>query len=265
MSLQAQRDFRQTRHAKPRPSAMLIMVTCLPHIWAQLPNQSDPSPAFEVASVRVARTGEFQEDREDIRSSPGSLTMRHVSLNSCIKWAYGLNDFQISGPAWLDSEKFDIVAKAAGPVKEDQLRLMLQALLAERFKLVLHRDKRKAEVYVLLVGKGGPKFRESKSEGASTMVPGRFGFAAQRTSTSQLAEYLAIPLRRPVLDLTRLPGRYDFALDLTGYAGRDTQPDDMASLMLIAVQEQLGLKLEARKGLVEILVIDHIVKTPTVN
>src|SRR5207248_5078517 len=137
---------------------------------------------------------ELEGDREDIRSSPGTLTMRQVSLNSCIKWAYGLNGFQISGPAWLGSDRFDIIVKAAGPAKEDQLRLMLQTLLVERFKLMFHRDKKEAQTYVLLVGKGGPKLRESKGDGASDMKPGRFGFAAQRTSMPELTEYLAIPL-----------------------------------------------------------------------
>ena len=139
---------------------------------------------------------------------------------------------------------------------------MFQALLAARFGLVFHRDEKEAETYVLLVAKGGPKFHESKSEGASNMTPGRFGFTAQRTSTSQLSEYLAIPLRRPVFDLTGLNGRYDFALDLTVYAGRDGQADDTVSLVM---QEQLGLKLEARKGPVEIFRIDHVEKKPTEN
>src|ERR1051325_9338226 len=101
--------------------------------------------------------------------------MRHASLASCIKWAYQLNDFQISGPAWLGSAKFDIFARTATPSTEDQLRLMFRSLLAERFGLVFHRDQKEAETYVLLLAKGGPKFHESKSEGVSTMTPGRFG------------------------------------------------------------------------------------------
>ena len=241
------------------------MIAAAPSVWAQAPKQSVPAPAFDAASVKVAPAGEFQEDREEVRSSPVGLTMRHASLASCIKWAYRLHDSQISGPAWLSSAKFDILAKAATPTSEDQLRLMFQALLAERFGLVFHRDKKEAETYVLLLAKGGPKFHESKNEGVSTMTPGHFGFTAQRTSTSQLAEYLAIPLRRPVFDLTGLNGRYDFTLDLTVFAGRDGQVDDTASLVLSAVQEQLGLKLEARKGPVEIFRIDHIESKPTGN
>jgi uncharacterized protein (TIGR03435 family) len=245
--------------------SILTMTTGAPRLWAQSPNRPGASPKFEVASVKVSKTGDVQEDREDIRSSPGALTVRHASLKSCIKWAYDLNDFQISGPRWLSSDRFDIVAKAASPAKEEQLRLMLQTLLAERFKLALHRDRKEAQGYVLVIGKGGPKFHESKGEGASTMTPGRFGFVAQRISTAQLAEYLAIPFRRPVLDLTGLTGRYDIALDLTIHAGSEVRPEDMASLVLSAVQEQLGLKLEARKGPVEIFVIDHVEKTPTGN
>jgi len=248
----------------PLFAAILMMFTAAP-FWAQSPKRSVTSPAFDVASVKSAAIGEFHEDREDIRRSPVTLTMRNVSLTSCIKWAYRLNAFQISGPDWLGSAKFDIVAKVAAPATEDQLRLMLQTLLAERFGLAFHRDKKDAQVYVLLAGKGGPKFRESKGEGASTMTPGRFGFSAQRASTSQLAEYLSIPMRRPVLDMTGLSGRYDFSLDLTVYAGSGTHADDMASLVVTAVQEQLGLKLESRKGPVETIVIDRIEKTPTGN
>src|SRR5947209_8611570 len=99
--------------------AILIMVTgglvamdCAdpPQIRAQSANRSGKLPVFEVASVNIAKTGDIQEDREDISSSLGSLTMRHVSLKSCMKWAYGVKDFQISGPAWLGSDRFDIVA-----------------------------------------------------------------------------------------------------------------------------------------------------------
>lgn len=246
-------------------SAALVIATAPPSMWAQVPKTSVQLPVFDVASVKVATDDEFREDRDDIRSSPVGLTMRHASLASCIKWAYRLNNFQISGPAWLSSARFDILAKTAAPTSEDQLRLMLQALLAGRFGLIFHREKREAETYVLLLAKTGPKFHESKSEGAGAMTPGRFGFTAQRTSISQLTEYLAIPLRRPVFDLTGLSGRYDFALDLTIYAGRDSHADDIASLVITAVQEQLGLKLEARKGPVEVFRIDHVEKSPTAN
>jgi uncharacterized protein (TIGR03435 family) len=153
----------------------------------------------------------------------------------------------------------------ANPAKDDQLRLMLQSLLAERFKLALHRDQKEEQVYVLTVSKGGPKFHESKGDGSSSMMPGRFGFTAQRTSMPQLAEYLAIPMRRPVLDRTGLTGRYDFAVDLTPYTTGNAQPQDMAGMVLTAVQDQLGLKLESQKGPLAFLVVEHAERVPTAN
>jgi uncharacterized protein (TIGR03435 family) len=227
--------------------------------------QSQPKPTFEAASIKVAKSGDPSDDREDIRASPGALTMRRVSLRSCIQWAYRVNGFQISGPGWLGSDRFDITAKVASPAKDDQLRLMLQLLLAERFKLALHSDQKEQQVYILTVSKGGPKFHESKGEGSSSMAPGRFGFTAQRTSMSQLAEYLAIPMRRPVLDRTGLTDRYDFAVDLTPYTTGNSQPQDMTGMVLTAVQDQLGLRLESQKGPIPFLVIDHAVRVPTEN
>jgi uncharacterized protein (TIGR03435 family) len=229
------------------------------------PAQSQTKISFDAASVKVAKPGDLSDDREDIRTSPGTLTMRHVSLKSCIQWAYGLSGFQISGPGWLGSDRFDITAKVANPAKDDQLRLMLQSLLAERFKLALHRDQKEEQVYVLTVSKNGPKFHESKGDGSSRMMPGRFGFTAQRTSMPQLAEYLAIPMRRPVLDRTGLTGRYDFAMDLTPYTTGNAQPQDMAGMVLTAVQDQLGLKLESQKGPLAFLVVEHAERVPTAN
>ena len=227
--------------------------------------QSPTNATFEAASVKVVKPGDLADDSEDIHSSPGTLTMRHVSLKSCIQWAYGLSGFQVSGPGWLGSDRFDITAKVATPAKDDQLRLMLQSLLAERFKLALHRDQKEAQVYVVTVLKSGPKFHESKGDGSSKMTPGRFGFTAQRTSISQLAEYLAIPMRRPVLDRTGLTNRYDFAVDLTPYATGNAQPQDMAAMVLTAIQDQLGLKLESHKGPFVFLVVDHAERVPTSN
>ena len=227
--------------------------------------QSPTNPAFEAASVKVVKPGDLADDREDIRTSPGTLTMRHVSLKSCIQWAYGLSGFQVSGPGWLGSDRFDITAKVASPAQDDQLRQMLQSLLAERFKLALHRDQKETQVYVLTVSKSGPKFQESKGDGSSRMTPERFGFTAQRTSMPQLAEYLAIPMRRPVLDRTRLTNRYDFAVDLTPYATGNAQPQDMAGMVITAVQDQLGLKLESQKGPLAFLVVDHAVRVPIGN
>jgi uncharacterized protein (TIGR03435 family) len=97
------------------------------------------------------------------------------------------------------------------------------------------------------------------------MTPGRFGFTAQRTSIQQLAEYLAIPMRRPVLDRTGLTSRYDFAVDLMRYASENAQPQDMAEMVLTAVQDQLASRLNRGRGPLEFLVVDHSERVPTAN
>ena len=119
-------------------------------------------PAFEVASVKPnpnAKAGGEGSARETIDSAPGSLTMRNVSLRSCVRWAYGLRDYQLTAPASTAAERYDIVAKATGPAPVNQLRLMLQTLLAERFQLALHRESRELPVFALTVAKNGPRLR----------------------------------------------------------------------------------------------------------
>src|SRR5580698_7072684 len=106
--------------------------------------------SFDVASVKPNRAGIGENaPREKITASPGSLTMQSVSLQTCIKWAYGLRDFQISGPGWLTSERYDIVAKASGPSTGAELRVMLRSLLADRFKLRSHVETKEKPVYEL--------------------------------------------------------------------------------------------------------------------
>jgi uncharacterized protein (TIGR03435 family) len=207
---------------------------------------------------------------------PGSLNMRNVSLSSCVRWAYRVNEFQISGPGWLASERFDIVAKAGGPATGDQMRLMLQALLADRFKLALHRETKTLPAYVLVVAKNGPKLHQSEGEGESSMdspannnVIGAF----KKYSMQDLAELLSKQklVNSPVLDETGLTGRFDFTLDFTSFVPKNPrdlknfQADDVMSAIFAALQEQLGLKLEAKKRPVSILVIDHAERAPTEN
>src|SRR5439155_1891243 len=178
--------------------------------------------SFEVASVRVSQIGKAGGEgsmRENIQVSPGTVTMRNVSLKSGIRWAYHVMDYQVMGPDWLGNERFDIVGKSAGPVAEDELRLMLQGLLAERFKLTLHRQTKELPAYVLLVGKNGPKFHETQTEGEASIQPNRalLSVAVQRAPVSQLVDMISNVLRSPALDQTALKGRYD----ITSNVGKD--------------------------------------------
>ncbi len=241
--------------------------------------QTSPAPAtFEVASVRVSQIGKAGGEgsrRESIQYSPDSVTMRNVSFRSSIRWAYHVMDYQITGPDWLATERYDIAAKSAAQVTEDQLRVMLQALLAERFKLALHRQTKELPAYVLVVGKNGPKFKESITDGESSVQPDerRLQVTVQRTPVSQLVDGLSNILRAPVIDQTGLKGKYDITINVAKYIpdmesarkGEGGAPMDPIPIIMNGIQEELGLKLESRKLPLDLLIIDHAEKVPTEN
>src|ERR1039457_2503231 len=157
-----------------------------------------PAPAFDVASVKASQPGQpgpggGRGRRDNIQVSPGTVTMRNVSLKSSIRWAWHVSEFQVSGPDWLDSERYEITGKAPGAATEEQLRLMMQTLLRERFKLALHRQTKELSAYVLLVGKNGPKVQETKTEGeASIDINQRqLSVNVQRAPMSQLIDMMS--------------------------------------------------------------------------
>jgi len=249
--------------------SLLTLTVC-----AAFAQPSPAAPTFDVASIKPNKTFVREEGHmasDKIATDPGSLTMRSISLQGCIRWAYDVKDYQVSGPAWLNGDRYDVTAKTNSPATDAELRQMLQGLLAERFGLQLHRDKKELPVLAMTIGKSGPKFHASEGEGKSVMTGARLSMSAKWTTMSQLADLLYQPLRTPVIDMTGLKGQYDFTVDLTSYAppaepGKEPGPmGDPASIVLSVVQEQLGLKLESRKSLIDILVIDHAEKTPTDN
>lgn len=230
------------------------------------------APAFEVASVRASTSAgnelhELNEGREMIHTAPGSLTIRGASLRVCIQWAYDIAPFQIEGPAWLTDAGFDIVAKAGDAADDDHMRLMLRKLLADRFSLKAHSERKEMQVYELTLAKGGPKFHESSTTGPSVFSnQGKGALVAERVSMSDLAEKISEPLGRPVMDATGLTGRYDIHIDASAYlASAGNGQMDVMSLLFNALQQQLGVRLESRKDTPEILVIDSVEKTPTEN
>jgi len=231
-------------------------------------------PAFEVASVKRSQA---DSGGMTMTSDLGRLTLRSVTLKFCIEVAYHARDYQLSGgPGWFGSESYDIDAKAAGPAKDSELYLMLQALLAERFKLSLHRETKEAPTYALVVGKNGIRVHEVEIGDGAELRVSRDRLTGRKVPMSRFAEALSNLLGRPVQDMTGLSGVFDFSLTWTpdeslptqkpGVQGDVAPAAENASNPSIfgAVQEQLGLKLEARKGSVEILVIDHA-ERPTQN
>jgi uncharacterized protein (TIGR03435 family) len=220
-----------------------------------------------VASVKAFKPGSAPENRT-IVASHGSLLVRQETLRECIAWAYGLNKAsEIAGPTWLDDEQYDISAKGVESATQDQLRLMLQTLLARRFKLRLHRKTEQRPVYLLVVGKRGWRLHEVQTEpikGAHMGSEGGFMTIQMVNRVPQLVEFLKIFLDRPVLDGTGLTGVYEINLrvELDGQQTQLPQPGQpflgfgMTPGVFPAV-EQLGLQLLSQKGPVDILVVDH--------
>ena len=241
-------------------------------VLGALGHAQSPTPAFEVASIRPNKIGgegrrppfPFSPPGAEgtISASPGTLSMRDVTLNSCIKWAYRVQESQVSGPDWLGTNRFDVIAKTAVPVPESQLRVMLQALLADRFKVALHRESNTIAGYALVVGKNGPKLRASEDE-SEPELRGQLHIEARGYSMQGLAELLSMALRTYVADMTGLEGRYNFAIVISPFLAVDEPvfkndaTEKMASVFQRALEQQLGLKLEGRKIPVEVLMIDH--------
>jgi uncharacterized protein (TIGR03435 family) len=224
---------------------------------------------FAVASIRPsAEDVKFEHDGKT-EITPGTLTMRDVTAATCIKFAYRVQDSQISGPEWLQSQHFDIMAKADAPVAEDQLRLMMQALLADRFKLAFHRQSKELSAYAMTVAKGGAKLKESAAETKPYRENSAVGSIVRAWTMKEWADFISGPMQTPVVDMTGLKGRYDFSLDFTPYlpGGEKVMNvafDNANGIMVAAMQGELGLKLESRKETLEVLVIDHVEK-PSAN
>ena len=215
---------------------------------------------FEVASVRPVAP--------PIPSGGGPWIVTHGRFRAqtgyvrgVIGWAYHVLATQVKGgPDWIDREPYYFDARAENPdAGPDQIRAMLQTLLTDRFKLVAHRATQQAHVYTLAVGKNGSKMQEVK-DGRKNYINwtglGQVTFIENQTMLG-LINVLSSLLGSPVLDDTGLKGSYNFSLEFTD--PRDPRPREANSRpdIFAAVQEQLGLNLEAKKGPVEVLIIDH--------
>lgn len=230
------------------------------------------SQAFEVATIRPSQG--------DVRGSvlgvnPGNLVMRGYDLSGCLQWAYELQPEQIEGPSWIRETRFDIIAKAATPADEDQLRLMLRGLLTERFGMKSHSETRVIPTYEIILGKDGPRIHDSSEKDASKLVVSarkgdpqfskdKTGLIAEGATISDIAGKLSEPLERPVVDKTGLTEHYDLRINTTGYILNGEGADPL-SLIFTAFERQLGLKIVAGKDPVEFLVIDAVNQSPAEN
>jgi uncharacterized protein (TIGR03435 family) len=235
-------------------------------------HEKPQGPEFEVASVKVNKSGSPAVSFDV--SPSGRITAINVSLQMMITLAYHVRPNMITGaPGWLDEDHYDFIAKARPKVSEDELRVMMQHLLRDRFKLAVHREDKEFPGYVLVKAKAGAKLsnpdaNQHDEEGCTPQVkaglPGDHHFACYM-GMEKLAEALPVLAKgyidRPVIDQTDLKGFYKFKLDWTGVvqwqaAGGPTVFDAVSDL---------GLKLESRKITLPGLVLEHVERVPTDN
>ncbi len=198
-----------------------------------------------------------------------TITFTNASLADCIQFAYGLpSKLQLSGPDWITSaeSRYNIVAKAAPGTARDRFPEMMQALLAERFRLAYHHEQRPLSYYALVVAKGGPRMSQPADAPATLPagVKGQLRILSNRMPMSDVVSTLSRYMKALVVDQTGLAGEFEVKLVWTP-DDRPVPEDQRGASIFTAVQEQLGLKLESRKGPVDVMVIDRAEKTPTEN
>jgi len=318
----------------------ILACACVPALAVE------PRLEFEVASVKPAPPPSGGMIRTGLTGGPGSadpgrINYEFVNLRQVLAQAYGVKSYQISGPSTLDTERYNITAKVPAGTTKDQFGVMLQNLVADRFKMTVHREKKELSSYALVVAKGGVKMKVAAEDPAGSdapppsfggsagsparlnmgkdgfpempkgigrggvammMMPGKMRMSGSGQTIARLCETLERQLDRAVVDMTELTAKYDFTLTFEpeqskmmaglgrgpvggpgagsagsggggvtiggpGGGGPDMHNADAETPpnLFTAVQEQLGLKLEPRKILTELVVIDHLEKAPIEN
>jgi uncharacterized protein (TIGR03435 family) len=263
----------------------LMVVTSL--AWCQ---------SFEVATVKHGAPGDYGASSKGGpgTADPTRYSVENYTMSGLLETAYGISSYQLSGPGWLDSQRFTIAAKVPEGATRELLRLMMQNLLIERFRIAAHFEKKVIEGYQLVVANRGSKlaalpagpdpdedpantsapFRMTlDKEGYPQLPPGRhyaMAIANNRArwrfadeSMDNFAETLGNQIDQPIVNATGLTGDYDFVISWSPAALQPNAPGDSGPTIFAAIQEQLGLKLESAKISVDTLVIDHIEKSPS--
>ena len=242
--------------------AVAALLGCCPEGRARA--QERP-PAFEVATVKISGPG---SPPIAIRPLPGGrLEVSNMPLPALIQWAYELDDGRLASvPRGLDSVRVDVVAKTPdSEPRQGQVQAMMRTLLAERFKLAVHRETRELITYTLVTDAGGAKVRPSNN-GAPGPNPFRISdsgtLIGTTVTTAMLARVLSNQLGRPVQDQTGFSGVFDFTLRWA--PDTNTEPTDRPPLPT-ALREQLGFRLEPHRQPTDVVVIDRVERTPVDN
>lgn len=238
--------------------------------------------SFDVASVKPAAPCCSDGQWRESKAENDRVDFRYVTLKYCVAFAYRLKEFQVAGPPWLNEARYDIVAKGPEGTRHEQLPDMMRALLAERFQLRAHREKKDFSVFVLLPGKNGPRLKTASEEpggpeGAAfgfSMGAGGVGkMVARHCDMTALANTLPRLVGRPVVDQTGIVGRFDFELEFSpedmGRMGLAdpaiaAPPGEFAQSIFTTIQ-QIGLKLDPQKLPLDIVVVDTAEKAPSGN
>jgi uncharacterized protein (TIGR03435 family) len=218
---------------------------------------------FEVVSIKP---GDPAFPGSSARSTAGGMEWRNTTVNNLIRGAYHLNEFQLTGgPKWADTERFNVDAKfPQGMLRGDgQSQQMMQHMLADRFNLVFRLETKMLPQYSLVVAKGGPKVERSSDNEGVRSQQGPRQIKAWGTPMSSLAQMLISVVSAPVTDHTGLQGQYNFSLEFAPLLDAPRENEPLGDIFAV-LQQQLGLKLVATKGPVEMLVIDKVEK-PTEN
>jgi uncharacterized protein (TIGR03435 family) len=237
----------------------------------------DGQAPFDAASIRPS--DERRTKTRTITVTPIGIDFKGVSLLNCLEEAYGVSPHQITGPAWMRTDSYDIIARTSEPATRAQMMARLQTLLADRFNLSLHRTKRDSRVLALVVAKDGPRLAKAPDEGEGRRESaGGMALRFRRTSMPELAAYLTRqgPIGVPVVDETSLKGRFEFVLTFGPARGFG---DDSKAVVredkMISLEEgvtpfrdalaSVGLGLETRRRPLEVIVIDRAERVPTAN
>jgi uncharacterized protein (TIGR03435 family) len=221
---------------------------------------SDTRPAYEAASVKLNTSGDPHSGTD---GSKGQIVMTNLTLERLIERAYGVKPTQVSGPNWLADVHVDIMAKFPPDTKDSEHPQMLRALLEDRFKLAVHRETKELPGYALLVAKGGFKLKPVDVEDDDTQHQGGRiqTLAAKGTSMALLADLVSRYLNTIVVDKTGIDGVYNFDLR---WVSDEEKAEDIPTLP-IALQETLGVRLQAQKVPVDVIVVDRVERVPTEN
>ena len=228
-----------------------------------------PPLRFEVVSLHsVPPAAMGKGSSSSTKADPGRITWKNVTLQRFITTAWNVREFEVAGPDWLKDQGYDMTAGLPPGTSIDDVQVMLQTLLAERFGLKIHRETRELPIYALVTAKGGLKLQPAVNPGHTNISGDPKGrtLTAEATLTS-LATSISNFTDRPVIDMTNTPGAFKIVLEWTP---EDTAPpasagDSAVSPSLFTALAEVGLKLEPRKAPVEMIVVDHAEKTPTEN